>query len=187
MILETEQLLKEIDRAKARLEKAPIVDQKKEFLTNVYPLMRIIAETCGGRLDEQENALENLLGSSEPIITPELSVRMIATYRMGMELALDLLKDTPPTSEELSAKARAFHEAATIMIELVEEFTIEIVEDDDDDEDLGEDDDDEATAPVGEAAETEVIDLREPAGDDDEPEPAPVEPEADDAPEEISI
>jgi hypothetical protein len=136
--METEVLVSEIERAQQRLSDAPIIDQKKEFVDNVYPLLKLIVQSHGVRLDQAEGALGELIQGSESIITPELGDRIRGSLALGIELATAVLATTNAGHDDnkLVALARAYHEAATITTQVVEEYTM--YDDDDEDDDEGE-------------------------------------------------
>lgn len=137
MIMETDVLVAEIDRARERLNAAPIIDQKLEFVNNVYPLLKLIVQSHGIRLDQAEGALGELIQGSESLIQPDDAVRIQGTLALGLELAAAVLANADaipdfPNVEKLTALARAYHEAAAITAQAVEEFTF--YDEDEDDE-----------------------------------------------------
>jgi len=139
-IMETETLIAEFDRARERLAAAPIIDQKLEFVNNIYPLLKLIVQSHGTRLDQTEGALGELIQGTESMIQPDDAARIQGTIALGIELATAVLARTDREvqadgdEEKLIALARGYHEAATITAQIVEEFTI-YEDDDEDDED----------------------------------------------------
>jgi hypothetical protein len=161
--MDPSELIVEIDRAAENLAQAPVVDQKREFVSNVYPLLRLMAETMGlrqhvllERVDGIELAVAEYLTGQESMILPELATRIHVAIGLGMHLADAVENMFAATHEQLRAQSKetgvelpdeayeipqdiatyivAFRTSAAEVTQLVEDVTAETVEDEDEDE-----------------------------------------------------
>lgn len=90
---ETVGLIHEIDRASSAAKSAAIIDPKKEFVDNVYPLIRMVAEACGEvmiehetRLGTAETAIAEMATMGDSIVLPELAHEIDVVLALGLQL-----------------------------------------------------------------------------------------------------
>jgi len=137
----------EVDACVRRLQNAPIVDPKKEFASNVYPLLRLMAETMGLRMASMserlmlaENVIADYLTNEESMIRAELAEHLVTALALGQTLCTKVtaLPDVPDEIKKMCAgyltlSASAMAEIANVTLE----------------EDDGEGDDDDAQDEEG--------------------------------------
>ncbi len=154
MGMELETLLAEIDGATERLVNAAVVDQKKEFVSNVYPLLRLLTESAGHRfadLFSRMNLLEEVIGDfltgSESMILPELAARIQATFAIGLKLCEEVdaahrsaVRSDPEhpatdrSATQIAVLIEAYRASAQIAVTEVAEVTAEEIDEDDEDD-----------------------------------------------------
>jgi hypothetical protein len=127
-------LISEIAAATERLVASPVVDQKKEFVSNVYPVLQLLAQRQGaseayvlGRLELIEATISEYLGGQESMILPELA-------DIGLKLCdgLEALMKTVEIPEELAVSMTAYRSAARVAMERIAEVVAEVEEDEPD-------------------------------------------------------
>lgn len=152
-------LIAEIDSATERLVGAPVVDQKREFVSNVYPLLRLLAESAGGRinllferLDGVELAVAEYLTGQESMILPELASRIQVALGLGFHLADAIEKMFAATHQALVDSGQELPEGA---LDIPPDIANLIV----------------AVRQVGNEVSREIDDVTAESVDDDEPDP----------------
>lgn len=139
-------ILAEIDSATTRLINAAVVDQKKEFVSNVYPLLKLLTESAGhrfadlfARMSLLEEVVTEFISGAESMILPELAARIQATFAIGLKLCDEAIAGDGGVDPQLAILVEAFRASAKIAVQAVADVTAEEIEGDEDDDD--EDDD----------------------------------------------
>ena len=143
-------IISEIDSAASRLVASAVVDQKKEFAQNVYPLLRLLTESAGariedlaGRLQLLEDVMGEFLTAGESMVLPDLAARIQATFAIGLKLCDEVDARMGATlPPEVAVLVSAYRESAAIAVQAVADVTAEEIEE------IEEDDDDQLTSPT---------------------------------------
>lgn len=148
-------ILSEIAAAAKRLKDGLIVDQKAEFLDNVYPLLKLITEMAGGRsnillerVDGVELSIAEYLMGQESMILPELATTLHTALGLGIHLcdAIDRMfaethaqirkelgEAAPPEMfvipKEIAVLLVAYRQTATDAAAMVSDVTAESIDD----------------------------------------------------------
>lgn len=126
--VESDVLISEIDGAIARLIDAPIVDQKKEFTQNVYPLLKMVVESLGSRLDQFELAIHELLTGADSMLTPEVAAQIKGVLELGVLVVSHLERlaaEETKENAEAKAHAMAYVAAARHLADAIDAMTVE--------------------------------------------------------------
>lgn len=155
-------LLDEVDRAVDRINKAAVVDPRRELVDNLYPLLRLVVETTGHaliaheraiidtaqRMEDAEAAIAELATSGDSMILPELAATIDDVLALGLQLCgqalevADELAETPYDGERVN-KVRVLVEAYRASVDRLRgEIDAVTVMDEDDNE--GDDNDDDS-------------------------------------------
>ncbi|MBG7606160.1 MAG: hypothetical protein IZT58_16275 [Actinobacteria bacterium] len=153
---------------------------KSEFANNVYPTLEAmvgaVEEEVVAELNDQGEAIDELIDQSQNILHPELTAKIIGVFETGrlIALALDkLLEDHPDVIDEVSKKriadmTGAYQQAVEVVTEEVVDATVDLGPDDED-EDEG-DEPKEADTEPGKKVQTPAPVPLQPVGDEVEEE-----------------
>ncbi|MHC4175889.1 MAG: hypothetical protein ACYSWU_00170 [Planctomycetota bacterium] len=147
--MKAETIQTEIDASISRLSNAAIIDQKAEFLGNVYPLLKLLAQSqakleknVNERLDLCEGAVAEMITGSDDRIHQRLAARIQTTVALGMQLCEYATKGASPENPpepELMMLIQTFRDSAAVMIQMVDDVLVE-EEDEEEEEPDGSDD-----------------------------------------------
>lgn len=136
-MIETDYLLRETQRAIGLLQQKEILaDPRSELLQNTYPLMALVTEALGRRLDSVEGALHELLSNSESIITPELADSLVKAYAAGFALCQLLTSPAGKTrdgQQKIAELIVSYRQLAAGALEEIKAYTMDPDEGDDED------------------------------------------------------
>lgn len=154
---------------------------KSEFANNVYPtieaMVGAIEEEVVSELNDQGEAIDELIDQSQNILHPELTAKIIGVFETGrlIAIALDkLLEDHPDVIDEVSKKrivemTGAYQQAVEMVTEEVVDSTVDLGGDDEEDGD-SEAPEEADTEPGKKAVQTPVPVPLKPIGDEVEEE-----------------
>jgi hypothetical protein len=138
-------LLSEIDNATRRLADQAIIDQKREMLDNIYPLLKLI---IGGQsklrrdFDERlglcEDAVADMITGADDRIHERLATRIHITVDFGVQICECLVKratEKHPLSPDEVLLMQTFRDSAAVMLQMVDDVFVSADEGDEEDDD----------------------------------------------------
>jgi cytochrome P450 len=136
----------ELDASMQRLTDAAVIDQKRELLGNLYPLLKLVVQSLASlkedlyeRVELAEDALAEVIAGSESRIQPRLAKRIHMALNIGQDLVTTLaamhadqeqFKDFQLTDNLLTIMS-AYQQATMTAQGMVIDVTIEVVNEED--------------------------------------------------------
>lgn len=148
------EILKDLNDAQRRAQKATYLEAKNEFAENTYPLMIAMFEEMNERLQSTEGALAELIDQQGSYLQPDIASQILTTIEVGRGLvgevraAMAVATMPDDVRKRLDDACNLFgaHAEATAVgvSEIVAEGDDSEPEDDDDEDDEGGEDEDDA-------------------------------------------
>lgn len=142
-------ILTEVDQSMARLTEAAVIDQKRELLGNLYPLLKLTVEAVRDtqknlfeRMELMEDTLAEVIAGSESRIQPRLAKRIHAALSIGNDIVATLagmhadqekFKDFA-LPDELLMLMNAYQSAMMTAAGMVNDVTVEVIDEEDEEE-----------------------------------------------------
>jgi hypothetical protein len=166
---------------------------KSEFANNVYPTLEAmvgaIEEEVVAELNDQGDAIDELIDQSQNILHPELTAKIVGVFETGRLIAMafdKLIEEHPDVIDDVSKTrltemTKAYQQAVEVVTEEIVDATVDLEPGEGEEEEVDpEEEEDTAPGktrpapptplkPVGDEVETEVDD------DDDDEIPDPLE------------
>ena len=148
-------LLAEIAGAHKRLADKPIVEPKAELAQNVYPLLQMVVETFATvaieheqRVKLAEDAIAETFMQQDSMILPDLAAMLQETLSAVVAL-IDKVLLVPGLAEDLKKQAHQIRITATELGPVIDDVTVEAVDDDGDGDETEAEDEDDSDADGG--------------------------------------
>jgi hypothetical protein len=142
-------ILTEVDASMTRLTQAAIVDQKKELLGNLYPLLKLTVQALNSqraemeeRIVEVEDVLAEVIAGAESRIQPRLAKRIHMALSIGGDLVAKLAAMHADEEQfkgfqlpdEILMTMQAYQQAMITAAGMVGDVTIEVLDDEEEEE-----------------------------------------------------
>lgn len=136
-------LLAEIDHAIERLNKVAVIDPKKELTDNVYPLVRMVAESVGqvllehvqhfGAIDQRievaEGAIAELATAGDSLVLPDLAGRIDETLSIGLQVCAAVEQyienEAGDGTDVLRAAVKKYRESVSDLRDELDDVTVD--------------------------------------------------------------
>lgn len=150
------EILEYVQGAKSALENAPIIDQRKEFVQNTYPLLEMLCQRLAAddeRMNDIEETLYTMFVQSESTISADLGKQLQIVFALALRLCDDAENLLPFANVEalgdrnIPETIAGLRHLAIESQKAVHAVTIESDPDDDDDDDLDYEDEEEPEQP----------------------------------------